>query len=341
MPKLIMLNLEELFYRFFIVPLVAFLPAQWAYGVSCLRADWRYRHDALMRERILHNLKEFFGSRLSGEEYACITRIFFRRRSCELIDAMRLAGSGQALARLVEIRGLQHIEAALASGKGAMLCSGHFGSFNVAFSLLGVCGFPITAVGNWRSTEYPSMSKVKRFFWRLSFKNKVVRHRRRPNIEPMKERLRSAIRIAEVLRSNELIAIPIDAPYTFAQPRTMPISSNELIASPIDAAALPADRSRTVRVDFLGRQILLMPGSVKIAQLTGSAVLVAVVHRSADWRHQVLEISPPVPLDGDAMTVLKRCVKMLEGPIDQNPAYWDWWGDRQDLVDLGLLPIQG
>jgi lauroyl/myristoyl acyltransferase len=337
MPKLFMLNLEELFYRFLIVPLVAFLPAQWAYGVACLRADWRYRHDTLTRERILHNLKEFFGSRLSCEEYDCILRNFFRRRSCEFIDAMRLAGSGRALARLVKIRGLEHIEAALASGKGAMLCCGHFGSFNVAFSLLGVRGFPITAVGNWRTTEYPDMPKVKQFIFNLSFNNKVARHRRRPNIEPMKERFRSAIRIAEVLRSNELIAIPIDAPYTFDQPRAMPISSNELIGSPIEAAALPAVRSRTVPVDFLDRQILLMPGSVKIAQLTGTAVLVAVLHRSADWRHQVLEISPPVSLDGDAVTVLQRCVKMLEGPIAQNPAYWDWWGDRQDLVDLGLL----
>lgn len=345
MRKQNMLNLEELLYRLFIVPLVAFLPAPLAYGVACLRADWRYQHDALMRERIMHNLKEFFGSRLSREECACITRNFFRRRSCEVIDVMRLAGSGQALARLVEIRGLEHMEAALASGKGAMLCSAHFGSFAAAFSLLGVCGFPVTVVGNWRSTEYPSMSKVKRFLWRLSYEKPVARHRRRPNIEPMKERLRSAIRIAEVLRSNDLIAIPIDAPYTFAQPSTMPISSNDLSAIPIDAAALPADRSRavrrTVRVDFLGQQILLVPGSVEIAQLTGSAVLMAIVHRSADWRHQVLEISPPVPLDGDALTVFKRCVKILEGPIDQNPAYWDWWGNRQNLVDLGVLPTQG
>jgi lauroyl/myristoyl acyltransferase len=184
------------------------------------------------------------------------------------------------------------------------------------------------------------MPKVKQFIFKHSFNNKVARHRRRPNIEPMKERFRSAMRIAEVLRSNELIAIPIDAPFTFDQPRTMPINSSELTGSPLDAAALPAVRSRTVPVDFLGRQILLMPGSVKIAQLTGTALLVAVVHRSADWRHQVLEISPPVSLDGDAVTVLQRCVKLLEGPIARNPAYWDWWGDRQDLVDLGLLPAQ-
>lgn len=317
MRKRIMHNLEELLYRLFIVPLVAFLPAPLAYGVACLRADWRYRHDALMRERIMHNLKEFFGSQLSREECASITRNFFRRRSCEAIDVMRLAGSGQALARLVEIRGLEHIEAALASGKGAILCSAHFGSFNATFSLLGVCGFPVTAVGNWRSTYDTSMSKVKRFLWRLSFEKQVARHRRRPNIEPMKGRLSSVIQIAEILRSNDLIAIPIDASTT-----------------------LPADRSRAVPVDFLGRQILLLSGSVEIALLTGSSVLMAVVHRSADWRHQVLEISLPVPLDGDAVTVFKRCVKMLEGPIDQNPAYWDWWEDRQGLADLGLLPTQ-
>lgn len=311
-------NLEELLYRLFIVPLVAFLPAPLAYGVACLRADWCYQHDVLMRERIMHNLEEFFGNQLDREECACITHSFFRRRSCELIDVMRLTGSGRALSRLVDVRGLEHIEAALASGRGAMLCSAHFGSFNAAFSLLGVCGFPVTAVGNWRSTYDAGMSRGKRFLWRLSYEKPVARHRRRANIEPMKDRLRVAVRIAEVLRSNDLIAVPLDSSTT-----------------------LPADRSRAVRVDFLGRQILLLPGSIKIAQLTGSAVLVAVVHRSADWRHQVLEISPPVSLDGDAVTVFKRCVKMLDGPIDRNPAYWDWWEDRQGLVDLGLLPAQG
>jgi lauroyl/myristoyl acyltransferase len=42
----------------------------------------------------------------------------------------------QSLRKLVEIRGREHLDAALATGKGAILCSAHFGSYNNAFSLL-------------------------------------------------------------------------------------------------------------------------------------------------------------------------------------------------------------
>jgi len=308
-------GLGELLYRLVIVPLVAFLPAPLAYGVACLRGDWCYRHDTSTRERIMHNLQEVLGDQLSPEECARVTRDFFRRRSCEAMDVLRLTGKGRALARLVEIRGLEHIEAALAAGKGAIICSAHFGLYNGGFSLIGARGFPVTTVGDWRS-NWVNMTRVQRILWRLVHE-KRLEHHRRPNIEPERERFSTAMLMAETLRSNELITMAIEAPLS------------------------PEERARAVPVDFLGRQVLLLPGSTDIAQFTGSPVLVMVVRRLADWRHQVLEISPPVPLEGDPIKAFKHCVKMLEAPIRQNPAYWDWWTNTQDLIDLGLLPTQG
>ena len=306
-------GLEELFYRLVIVPLIAFLPARLAYGLACLRGDCRYRLQRAMREQIMDNLADVLGAQLSAAERARITRDFFRRRSCEMIDAMRLAGSGRALARLVEIRGMEHIEAALAAGKGVLLCSAHFGSFNSCFSLLGACGFPVTAVGDWRSTYDASMPAFQRFLWRLLQEKRVGRHRRRPNIEPEKERFGTAMRMVEVLRSNEVITMALETP-------------------------IPAeDRARAVPVDFLGHRIRLLAGSVSVAQLTGSPLLMLVVHRQADWRHQVLEISAPVTLDGDPASAFRRCMEMVEAPIRQHLAYWDYWSGTRALVDLGLL----
>src|SRR5579859_6403841 len=128
-------DLEDFFYRLIVVPLVAFLPARVAYDLACLRGEWRYRHDTVMRERIIHNLDMIFGTRYSQAETTRLARDFFCRRSCEAIDVMRLSGRGRSLKRLVKIRGLEHVEAALAAGKGAIICSAHFGSFNEAFSL--------------------------------------------------------------------------------------------------------------------------------------------------------------------------------------------------------------
>ena len=144
----------------------------------------------------------------------------------------------------------------------------------------------------------------------------MARHRHRPNIEPERERFGTAIQMAEILRANELIVMALETP-------------------------IPAeDRTRAVAVDFLGRQTRLLPGSVRVAQLTGAPVLMLVVRRLEDWRHQVLEISPPVKLDDDTATAFRRCMAMVEAPIRQQLAFWDYWQGSRALVDLGLLSTQ-
>ena len=88
---------------------------------------------------------------------------------------------------------------------------------------------------------------------------------------------------------------------------------------------------------FLGRQASLLPGVVILAKLTGAPVLMAFVRRLADYRHQVLEISPPVPVDGDTATAFGRCVTAMDAAIRANPAQWDFWFEPDDLARLGLL----
>jgi lauroyl/myristoyl acyltransferase len=311
----IMRELEDLLYRSIVVPLVAFLPTPFAYGVARLRGDWRYRLNASERELIMLNLKGVLGHQLNPAERAQVAHDYIRRHSCEAIDTMRLAGRGRALARLVEIRGLEHIKAARVTGKGAIICCAHFGHFNAGFSLLGVHGFPVTTVGDWRTTYDTAMSPLQRFLWRNIHERRVGRHRR-PNIEPAKERFGTAIRMMDLLRSNELITMAIETP-------------------------LPAeDRARAIPVDFLDHQMLVLTGAVNVAQLACAQLLVMIVCRSKDWRHQVIEISPPIPLDGDTGTAVKRCMAMLESPIRQHLAHWDYWGSTQNLVDLGLLPAR-
>lgn len=316
MSKRNILSLEELLYRLVIVPLVAFLPAWLAYRFANIRSNLRYRLDLFKREQVMLNLENVLGDQLSASERAQVTRDFFRRRSCETIDVMRLAGRGRALARLVKISGLEHIEAARAAGKGAIICSAHSGLFNGSFSLLGALGFPVTTVGDWRSTYDTSMSTMQRYLWRF-FQEKPVAGHRRPNIEPAKERFGTAIRMMEVLRSNGLITMAIETPL------------------------LAEDQVRAMPVDFLGHQMLVLPGAVCVAQITGAQLLLMTVRRSKDWRHQVLEITPPpVPLDGDTATTVKGLMAKLESSIRQNLAHWDYWENTQNLVDLGLLPEQ-
>ena len=301
-------------YWLAVAPLAARLPASLAYRVACWRGDLGFRYRAGKRSEIVRNLRRVLGDELGPDEAERLAREFFRMISCEAIDVMRLRGRARSLGKLVEIRGREHLDAALAGGKGAILCSAHFGSYDSAFSLLHASGFPLTTIGRWYWKYVPGLSSAERRVWDLAYARRQLRHRQRPNIEPYPGRVLAAARAVIALRANEVVTILSDPP-------------------PLDA-----DRTRTVEVAFLGRQARLLPGVVTLARLTSAPVLMAFVHRSADYRHQVLEISPPVPMQGEMATAFGRCVAAMDAAIRANPAHWAYWASTDDLASLGLLP---
>lgn len=54
-------------------------------------------------------------------------------------------------------------------------------------------------------------------------------------------------------------------------------------------------------------------------QLPGVSVLMSFVRRSADYRHQALEIVPPVPMHGETAAVLGRCAAAMDAAIMAAP----------------------
>jgi lauroyl/myristoyl acyltransferase len=301
-------------YWLVVAPLAALLPASLAYRIACWRGDWGFRYRAGKRSEIVPNLLRVLGDELGPEQAEGLAREFFRMISCEVIDVMRLRGQARSLGKLVEIRGREHLDDALAGGKGAILCTAHFGSIGNALSLLNADGFPLTSIGRWHWNYMPGVSSAERRLWDLVYARRLLRHRQRPLIEPYTGRVQVAAQAAAVLRANEVLTISGDTP-------------------PLDA-----DRARAVEVPFLGRQARLLPGVVSLSGLTGAPVLMAFTYRSADYRHQVLEISPPVPMEGDTATAFGRCVAAMDTAIRTSPAHWAYWASTDDLASLGLLP---
>jgi KDO2-lipid IV(A) lauroyltransferase len=304
---------EDVAYWLVVAPLAALLPASLAYRVALWRGDLHFRYRAGKRSEIVRNLCLVLRDELGPDEAERLAREFFRSRSCQVIDVMRLRGQARALGKLVEIRGREHLDAALAGGNGAILCSAHLGSHTSVFSLLHASGFPVTTIGRWHWNHTPGLTSVERRFCDFVWARRVLRHRQRPMIEPSPGRIQVAAQAAAALRANEVVTICSDA------------------------APLDADQTRTIEVPLLGRQARLLPGVVTLARLTGAPILMAFAHRSADYRHQVLEISPPVPLHGETATAFGRCVAAMEAAIRTSPAQWIFWHSTDDLTSLGLL----
>ena len=308
-------SLEGVAYWAAVAPVAARLPAALGYRIACWRGDWEYRSRPDKRAELMRNLRRLPADEAAPDTAPQLARQWFRFASCEAIDVMRLRHRARPLRRLVEIRGREHLEAALAAGHGAILCSAHFGSYDSAFSLLGASGFPVTTIGRWQHNYTAGLSSAERRFWDLVRARRVRRHRHRPNIEPWAGRVAVAAQAAAVLRGNEVLTISIDAP------------------------PLANDRARAVDVPFLGGRARLLPGAVPLARLTGAPLLMCFMYRTADYRHQVLEISAPVhcPPGEDAATAFARCAAEVSAAIQRSPAHWVYWASNGDLANLGLI----
>ena len=305
---------EAVAYWLAVAPLLALLPSGLAYRAACRWGDFTFRCWPGKRDEIVSNLRRVLGPELGEQEAERMAREVIRLRTCKVIDLMRLRGRAGSLGKLVEVRGREHLDAALAAGQGAILCSAHCGSYLCAFSLLHASGYPVTTIGRWWWNYPPGGFSAVRRMWDLVYARRVLRHRQRPNIEPWPGRVQVAVQAAAVLGANEVVTICSDAP-------------------PLDA-----EQSRAIEVPFLGRQARLLPGVVTLARLTGAPVLMLTMRRMPDYRHQVLEISPPVPMDGDTAAAFGRCAAAMDAAITANPADWDLWYKLDDLVSLGLLP---
>jgi lauroyl/myristoyl acyltransferase len=310
-------NLEGVAYWAAAASLLGRLPAPLGYRMACWRGDLLFRWRTQERIELAGNLRLVLGNELSPAEAWHVTREWYRLFSCEAVDVKRLRRGARPLQRLVEIRGREHLEAALAAGKGAILCSGHFGSWNGGLSVLNASGFPVTVIGRWwwnytAGITY-AVSPAERRFWDRFYARPVLRHRQRPNIEPWPGRVEVAALAAAALRANEVVSISIDAP-------------------PLDS-----DRARAVQVPFLGRRAGLLPGAVTLAQVTGAPLLMGFLYRTADYHHQVLEISAPIPAEGETATVFERCAAEVSAAIRRSPAHWESWVNTGDLADLGLI----
>jgi lauroyl/myristoyl acyltransferase len=318
-------NVEGAAYWAAAAPVLARLPAALGYRIACWRGDWLFRSQAGKRTELARNLRLVLGNELSPEAAQQVTREWYRLASCEAVDVKRLRHRARPLRRLIEIRGREHLEAALAAGKGAILCTAHFGSCSSGFSVLHASGFPVTAIGRWPHHYMLGLSSAERWFWDRVYARPLRRDRQRPNIEPWPGRVEVAVRAAAALRANEVVTISIDSP-------------------PLDS-----ERARAVEVPFLGRQVWLLPGAVVLAQVTGAPLLMGFLYRAADYRHQVWEISAPVPVEGETAMAFGRCAAEVSAAIRRSPAHWDFWlprkhghgaGSTGSLAALGLIPPQ-
>lgn len=286
------------------------LPAWLAYGLAIFYADARLRLDRPRVQEVAICLGYVLGPEQGERERSRAARDYFRNRVCVKVDALRLAGDGKQLARMVDVRGDQYLKIALSRGKGAILCTGHFGSVRACAGLLGVLGFPVTLIANWTFT--PEAGRVDSLRKAITWKP-IRHHLRRGNL-------------VVVTQGGTNIAVAMQAAAV--------LRLNEAIVTNIDTGISEDDFKRAMPVDFLGGRSLVLPGPSNLAEFTGASMLSVFLYRCPDWRHLILEI---LPVSTRGAAAMQECMSRLESVIRDHPAQWEHWNMRK-LVRLNLYP---
>lgn len=197
------------------------------------------------------------------------------------------------LRRHVPIRGLHHLDQALAGGRGAILVTAHFGNFPLLLARLGLEGYRVGVV-----VRDPRHPPVARFLDRWRARVGVITLRDKPRWASAKEAL-------ALLQSNGVLVLHID----------LNVSRGGMY------------------VPFFDRWVPTFQGPALLSLRTRAPVLPAFMRRIHDTDHRLVIEAPVVsPETGDhkedTWRLLWALTRRTEATIREYPQQW-WWIHRR------------
>ncbi len=230
-----------------------------------------------------------------------IVRASYANMGRSVSEFIRLSRLHDRLASLVAIRGKEHLDAALARGKGVLLMTAHIGSWELAGARLVAEGYPIAPL--------------------------YTPQRNRGGIEDFIRRQR--------IEAAGMDIVPSEGFGLREAFRTLKKKHILIFLQDLDA------RKEGIRVPFLGMEASTAMGIVRMHRKFGAPIVPAVMVREPDGVHHsihVYEILSDLPDEsGEAFgenmeKSLRMCNNILSGWVGKYPDQWMWLLDRWESV---------
>jgi len=124
-----------------------FLPRRLQYAISHRIADLHYLCDGAARRHAMATMRAILGPCVSESKVRREARWVFRSFGMYLCEFMGQRRFGPAfIDKHVEVRGREHLDAALARGRGAILCTAHYSSWELGGPIVAHMKYPITVL---------------------------------------------------------------------------------------------------------------------------------------------------------------------------------------------------
>jgi lauroyl/myristoyl acyltransferase len=260
----------------------------------------------LTRQRI----SDAMGEQLTDSDVAQLTRMLFYEGDVgrEIVLLKRFVWRDPGLMRSlqrVHIDGLEHLEAALARGKGVILWEMPFGKRLWAKAVLAHRGFRLVQLHgrtHGASDSWVGQNVIRKIHRRLAA----------GLYAEVLEMTRESIYLRHVLERLERNAIICMQGYGTAG-------------------------SKFVSVNFLGTRQHFATGAVRMAQRSGAALIPMICFRDAGREHRLV-LGEPVPLEGmaggdaDLVAAVRHYAELLESFIRKYPEQWGGWREPPALA---------
>jgi KDO2-lipid IV(A) lauroyltransferase len=288
--------------------LYASAPVPWLFRLATFRGTV----DSLVsprRKQVIAALECNLGGERSPREIRTIARRFFQYRRRAAMALLWPQIRGFAGAEQITVDGLEHLDAALARGQGAILVTAHFGYGHLIKPILRSRGRNVTLVGRMPGDRpNDARREVSRF-------GSAVRDRllRLPTRSPDAAAWR-AISGPDLPTSLNL------------RPHLAALARNEAVIVLADGRAAHALR----RLPVLGMDVEFSSGALSIARATGVDALPVFVVDCPDGTGLRLVVHPPLELQrtqdpsADLVENLSRFADVWTREAQANPHHWRW-----------------
>lgn len=280
---------------------VKILPRRFFLVLAQAAADLGYYLFHSFRTRSIRNLTLALGNQLSAGEISATVRRSLRNFFRDFVElCFALDTPFQHIRGEIALSGREHLEAALARGRGAIALSAHLGNFFLVGTRLAAEGFSNSMLVN----QLPNGS-LGRFIdhCRLRLGQRII-HARPPRL---------AFRhLVHALRRNEITIVIADE-----------YRSGSGVFAP-----------------FFGRTVVARRGPATLALRTGAALLPVCLVRGADGELKLMiepeiELARSGRIKADVSENTLRIVQWLEKTVRAYPDQWNWMNVHWQQAPIG------
>ncbi len=254
------------------------------------------------RERVIGNLSLAFGNEKDSKEIRRLAKEIFYHFTLTPLETIYLVANGYHFSRFllnIKIEGKEHLDAALARGKGVIALGAHFGSFMLLGTRLAIEGYPFNLIVN--------IGRFRKLWGKLAYYQGIVGQQTIP-LKPVSASIKKSL---NCLHRNEILYIVADE----------------------------QQRRGGLPVPFFGQVAYTPSGPAIFSLKTGASILPMFVLRDDDLNRTLIIKSPlqferTKDEKKDIERLTRQFTKAIEETVRQYPAQWAWLNRRWKLPQI-------